>query len=233
MQGAGGNGMQAAGDRLGEAHRALTADPDIQFTMAPRTPPEPWKPPAWLEWLFDKLRPVGRFFSWLSDLMPAAPWARVILWSLIAAAVGFLLFVLIDRVRHGEWRLPGRKKRARQVAAQASEPDWTPDAAPARAWLDEADALAARGLYAEAVHHLLFRSIEDIAQRRPALVRPSLTSRELAAASGIPAIARNLFAGIAGKVEASLFGGRAVSNEDWRGARAAYADFALPGQWRA
>ena len=91
---------------------------------------------------------------------------------------------------------------------------------PARAWLDEADALAARGLYAEAVHHLLFRSVEDIQRAARTLVRPSLTSRELAAASGIPTIARELFARIAGYVERSLFGGRPVVADDWmQGAR--------------
>src|SRR3569623_3053163 len=125
------------------------------------------------------------------------------------------------------------RTRARQVEVAAEEEAWAPDAAPAREWLEEADALAARGLYAEAVHHLLFRSVEDIKRRRPQIVRPSLTSRELAGASGIPTIARVLFARIARQVEISLFGGRAVGAEDWQSARAAYADFALPGQWKA
>ena len=60
-----------------------------------------------------------------------------------------------------------------------------------------------------------------------------LTSRELAAAEAIPAPARDLFAGIARLVERSLFGGRPVAADDWTEARAAYADFALPGTWRA
>ena len=93
--------------------------------------------------------------------------------------------------------------------------------------------MAAQGRFAEAVHHLLFRSIEDIAKRRPRLVRPALTSRELAAADAIPGPARELCAGIARLVERSLFGGRAVDADDWASARRAYADFALPGTWRA
>jgi hypothetical protein len=64
-------------------------------------------------------------------------------------------------------------------------------------------------------------------------VRPALTSRELAAAEAIPAPARDLFARIARLVERSLFGGRPVAADDWTTARAAYADFALPGTWRA
>ena len=80
---------------------------------------------------------------------------------------------------------------------------------------------------------LSFRSIDDISSRRPALVRPALTSRELAASEGIPGRARDLFAGIARLVERSLFGGRPVAESDWREARAAYSDFALPAAWRA
>jgi hypothetical protein len=77
------------------------------------------------------------------------------------------------------------------------------------------------------------RSVEDIASRRPNIVRPALTSRELAASHGIPGRARELFAAIARLVERSLFGGRAVSEGDWLAARAAYSDFALPAAWRA
>ena len=68
---------------------------------------------------------------------------------------------------------------------------------------------------------------------RPRLVRPALTSRELAAAEAVPPVARDLFSRIARLVERSLFGGRAVDAGDWSTARAAYADFVLPGTWRA
>jgi hypothetical protein len=60
-----------------------------------------------------------------------------------------------------------------------------------------------------------------------------LTSRELAAAPGLPEQARSLFARIAASVERSLFGGRPVDGEEWSAARAAYADLVLPGTWKA
>ena len=104
---------------------------------------------------------------------------------------------------------------------------------PVRSWLEEADALAAQGKYAEAIHHLLFRSIEDISNRRPNVVRPALTSREIAASRAIPSRAAELFAGIARLVERSLFGGRTVGETDWVEARGAYTDFALAKAWRA
>ncbi len=228
-----GEAALTAAQRFADAHRALREDPTIQFGMNSMAIPKPPEPPAWLKWLIEHLKPVGRFFDWVSSLMPAAPYVRILLWSVIVALALMLVWMIVTRLRSGEWRIPLRKRRARQVAVgDLPEEEWAPDFAPAREWLAEADALAARGLYAEAVRHLLFRSVEDIRAKRPQLVRPSLTSRELAAASGIPTIARELFARIAGYVEHSLFGGRPVVADDWIKARAAYADFALPGQWR-
>jgi hypothetical protein len=222
-----------AADRFAAAHQALREDPSVQFDLQ-RAPPPP-QPPEWLldflKWLGRTLEPVGRFFGWLTSFMPDAPYARIVLWTIIAAAALALLWVIVDRLRHGQWRWPW-KRRLRIEAELVEEPDWEPDAAPVRSWLREADAMAAEGRYAEAVHHLLFRSIEDIQRRRPRVVRPALTSRELAAEPAIPPPARALFAGIARLVERSLFGGRPVGADDWTSARSAYADFALPGTWR-
>jgi hypothetical protein len=208
-------------------------DSSIQFNLAPTAKPP--KPPAWLEaffrWLDKVLEPVGRFLSWLGSFFPDAAYARFLLWAVIAIGAAALLWALYNRLRHGEWRL--RPPRTVPVGELPLEEDWAPEEAGARSWLEEADALAREGRFAEAIHHLLFRSVEDIANRRPALVRPALTSRELAAAQAIPARARELFAAIARLVERSLFGGRAVNESDWLQAREAYAGFALPAAWRA
>lgn len=122
--------------------------------------------------------------------------------------------------------------RARPDAAEATEPEWRPEAGPARQLLREADALAAAGHYAEAVHLLLRRSIEEIERHRPHLVRPALTSRDIAADPALPRDARRVFSGIATIVETSLFGGRPVNAAGWDEARTAYEDFALPQAWR-
>jgi hypothetical protein len=225
----------AAADRFAAAHAALKADHSIQFTLQPA--PKPPAPPQWMVDFFDRLgralRPIGRMLNWIGSFFPDAPYARIFLWSVLAIAAALLLWVAYQRLRHGVWRLPRRRRAASALVVEAEEEAWAPDAAPVRAWLREADLLAEQGRYAEAVHHLLFRSIEDIAKRRPRLVRPALTSRELAGADAIPGPARDLFSGIARLVERSLFGGRPVNAEDWGSARAAYADFALPGAWRA
>lgn len=224
----------SAATRFAEAHRALRADPSVQFSMAPPAPAT--RPPQWLidflRWLGRILKPLGDFLGRIARLLPDAPYARIFLWTVIALAAAAIVWLVVQRMRHGEWRLP-RLRRARRVAVDGQgEDDWSPEAAPAREWLAEADALAARGMFAEAVHHLLFRSVEDIARRRPQLARPALTSRELAASPAIPPVARTLFADIARVVERSLFGGRAVDAGDWQAARGAYADFALAGAWR-
>lgn len=224
----------AAADRLAAAHTALRADPSIQFDLT--RPPVPPEVPAWLQtlgrWLADLFRPIGRLLRWLSSLMPDAPYARILLWTLLAGVAGAVIWMVVERIRSGEWRLPARRRPA-SPTPDADQDDWSPDAAPARAWLREADRLAAEGCHAEAIHYLLFHSIDDIARRRPALRRPSLTSRELASAPLLPAAVRPLFASIAGLVERSLFGGRLVTDADWQTARTAYADLALPGRWHA
>ena len=226
---------QAAGERFAAAHRALRADPDIQFDLHRAEPPH--QAPAWLthflQWLGKLFEPVGRFFSWIGSFMPDAPYARIFLWSVLAAAAGGLLWMLWMRAREGAWRLP--KWRRRRVAADAAveEEAWQPEAAPAREWLEEADRFAEQGRYAEAAHHLLIRSIEDIGRRRPGLVRPALTSRDLACAQAVPPRARQLFSGIAQVVERSLFGGRDVDARDWSECRTAYADFAKIQAWKA
>lgn len=165
--------------------------------------------------------------------MPNAPFARILLWAVLGVAVVALAVAIYQRVREGAWRWPWRRRELAEGAEVEEEPQWAPEVAPARSWLREADALAAEGRFAEAIHHLLFRSVEDMAKRRPRLVRPALTSRELAAAEAVPPTARQLFARIAGMVERSLFGGRPVGEPDWTEARAAYADYALPRTWHA
>jgi Domain of unknown function (DUF4129) len=227
------NAAANGADRLANAWRAMRTDSSIQFNLAPQQ--QQPQPPHWLKaflhWLGDLLEPVWRFVNWLGSFFPDAAYARILLWTVIAVGAAALLWVLYNRIRYGEWRW--KLPRLAAAADLSTEEEWAPDEAGAWSWLEEADALAREGRYAEAIHHLLFRSVEDIARRRPALVRPALTSRELAASEAIPGRARDLFAGIAGLVERSLFGQRPVGERDWQQAREAYSNFAVPAAWRA
>ncbi|RST32160.1 DUF4129 domain-containing protein [Sphingomonas ginkgonis] len=204
----------------------------MQFSLSPAAPKP--KPPAWVEtlgrWVEAALRPIGRFFGWLFSHLPDAAYARIILVTLLVAGAALILYLVVQRARSGEWRWPWHRQPP-LPAGEAADLDWQPDAAPVRAWLDEADALAAQGRFAEAIHCLLLRSVDDIARRRPQLARPALTGRELAASVLLPERARVLFSGIASTVERSLFGGRAVDGGEWSEARAAYSAFALASSW--
>ena len=220
-------------DRFSRAYDALRHDPSIQFNLAPQPPPP--RPPAWLRAFFEAIgkafEPIGRFLKWVGGFFPDAAYARAIFWIVIAVGAAALAWALYNRIRYGGWRL--RLPRLASVDHDEAEEEWAPPESGALSWLEEADALAGEGRFAEAIHHLLFRSIEDLARRRPTLVRPALTSRELATAQGIPGRARELFAGIARFVERSLFGGSHVGESEWLTAREAYAEFALPAAWRS
>ena len=195
-----------------EAHQALISDDSIQFDLPMLEPTPESPPPEWLQWL------VG----FLSGDHPVL---RVLLWGLLGAAALLILWLVIRRLSGADW--PWRRGPADPEAE-----DWRPAEAPARALLGEADALAGRGLFAEAVHLLLFRSIADLDERKPGLVRPALTSRDIAGLGDIPSGPRGAFARIAMLVEQSLFARRPLAEGDWASSRAAYEEFAFAESWR-
>ena len=204
--------VPAVGDpeRFAEAHSELVADGAVQFDLRPFTP-EPT--PEWVLWLTELMQNGGPFF-------------RFLFWTVIVLAVVALLYVL------ARW-LDGRDLFGRKKETEAGEePAWRPAEAPARALLQEADALAAAGRYGEAAHLLLFRSIEEIDRRKPNLVRPALTSRDIASAPALPAGPRAAFARIVMFVERSLFGGSSLGEADWGSCRQAYEAFAFAPEWK-
>lgn len=199
------------------AHNALLSDSSIQFelTEAPVPPPPP--PP-------DPSAPPSR--DWLGDFFATDhPWLRVSLWVLAALFALAIIAIVVMRLRGMEWPW------ARGAEAKA-DADWRPEAGLARTLLGQADALAAAGRYSEAAHLLLYRSIEDVDERRPDLIRKSLTSRDIAALPAIPERPRGAFARIALAVERGIFARRALAEPDWRECRAAYEEFAFawPGE---
>jgi hypothetical protein len=192
------------GDAFVEAHRQLLADGTIQFDLPGVEPP-----PA----------------ADVPDLSGAIPLVQLVFWIAIAGFALFILYLIARRLSGVDW---SRGKKAEADEAES----WRPEAAEARELLGDADALAARGLYSEAARLLLFRSIEDIDARRPDLVRPALTSRDIAALEAIPGRPRSAFLAIAMLVERSLFAGRPLAADDWGRCRSAYREFAFAEGWR-
>ncbi len=205
-------------DALRAAHAKLLADKRMQFDFAaPHKPPPPPKPPP--HWLIA----LERFLAHLVDM--ALPALKVLFWVGVGA-IALLLVALILREVLGV-----RFERRRREAQRSKPMDWRPDAVKALALLEDADALADQGRFDEAVRVILFRSIDDIEGRRPRLVRPALTARDIAALEGLPAAARPAFNLIARVVEASFFGGRPVDRAGFAECRQAYEAFAFPEVW--
>lgn len=192
----------------------MRGDASIQFSPEFAKPPDP--PPEWWgdlsRWLGKVLEPV------VQALAAAWPWLSKLLLVALVIGVAALLWVIIAPYI-ADWR----ERRS------GGQPDWVPDAAQARALLEEADRLAAEGRFDEAAHLLLYRSIEDIASKRPDLLRPSTTSREIGAFDALSQRARQAFGVIAGHVEASFFARRPLDRGAWDSSREAYRAFALDG----
>jgi hypothetical protein len=212
-------GPEPSPQALRAAQGQLMRDPSLQFSFdkAP-PPPAPVHLPHWLR-VF--LHMLGQLFNWIGQ---GLGW--VFIGGLVLALLIVLGFILREFVR-ARWPDLFKRKAGKKPAPQ----DWRPDAAVARALLDEADRLAAEGRYAEAARLLLHRSIEEIEGRRPRLVRPAFTSREIARLQDIPDSARGAFAAIAAVVERSLFGGRDVDAAGFAECRRTYEAFAFPGAW--
>ena len=206
---AGADQAAASNATFDSAHQALAADKAFQFQMKGVEPPPP--PPGWLQPLIDLLQAM-------------APLFKIVFWLGLAALVlAILWFIGREVIRI---RLPERTDKL-----NIEDDAWRPAPAAALALLADADALAAEGRFAEAVHLLLLRSINDIDGRLPNTVRPALTARDIAGLSRLPAAASPAFDRIARVVESSLFGGRPVDRAAFADCRQAYEAFAFPQAW--
>lgn len=208
---AGADQAAASGGSFESAHQALAADKSLQFAMKGIEPPPP--PPGWLRPVLEALQAMGPVF-------------KVIFWAGLAAVVLAILWFIARELIRIRW--PEKTDKL-----NITDDSWRPAPAAALALLSDADALAAEGRFAEAVHLLLLRSINDIDGRLPNTVRPALTARDIAGLSRLPAAARPAFDRIARVVEGSLFGGRAVDRATFTDCRAAYEAFAFPQAWAA
>lgn len=210
MQGAGGaaGGEAAAEAKLAAAHKALLKTPGIQFDFQALkvTPPDL----GWLE-------PILKF------IQAIAPVLKYLFWGGLILGAALILYFLVREFAPQSWFR--RKKTVVPVT------DWRPAPEQARALLEDADSLAAAGRFEEAIHLLLFRSIDDLVSRRPGAVRPALTARDIAGLSVLPPAARDAFARLAQAVERTFFGGLAAGADDFGRARADYEAFAFAEGW--
>ena len=196
-----------ADDRLQRA-RPLTKG-ELPIELQTRQPPHPF-----LQAIANFFRAIGGFLGYV--LMGLI---------LLAILVGFYLVF-------GEHLALRRRQKPKSDGPDLSvQANLQPRPGQARALLEDADALAAAGRFDEAVHLLLFRSINDIQERTPGTIRQSYTAREIGALGILPTQVRTKLYPIIQIVERSFFGGRSVTEESWAEARTAYQDFAFGKAW--
>ncbi len=198
----------------------LRAARDVQtsFTITPPTPP-PAPPPDWLR----------RLFAWLTGAGKGLITGAV--WVIVVAGVIVILYLAVPGVRRTIDAAIARWRGRSPADAHGDAAAWQPDADAARDLIAEADALAAAGRFGAAVHLLLGRSIEELANRRPGLLKPAQTARTIARFD-LPAAAAAAFGALTALVEHSRWARQPLDVADWTRARAAYADFALGDHWR-
>ena len=200
-------GFDNAFERLAES-----GDYQTEFAPLPQIePPDP--PPDW--WL--------ALLEWFSG---SGGTLNAIL-LIIGIGITAVLFFFI-----GLWLFRIYSDRVTSAPENEHGEDWRPEEQAARSLLADADALAGEGHYAEAVHLLLQRSIDDIRSRLPNFLKPALTSRDIADAPMLPAEPRGAFASIAQIVERGIFAQRPVDESGWGEARKAYERFAFGEAWR-
>jgi hypothetical protein len=192
------------------------SDHALQFSFTPAPPKPNFVEPEWMKVL-------GRWIGGAVKFL--TPYAIDLFWMGVGAAIVAVLYLILREIMGSRW--PFRRKRTVRVKPA----DWRPDPFRAKALLADADRLAAEGRYDEAAHVLLFRSIDDIEDRRPRLVRPALTARDIGALDALPPAAREAFGVVAAAVERSLFGGRTLDASTFAEARAAYQAFAFGESW--
>lgn len=210
MEGDGGavTGGPAAEAKLAAAHEALLKTPGVQFDF--QGSPD-IAPPSWL-------RPLVEFITAI------APVLEILFWGGLIVGAALILLFIAREFAPASW--------FRGAKATVAATDWRPDPGKARALLEDADALAAGGRFDDAIHLLLFRSIDDLVSRRPGAVSPSLTSRDISNLRVLPDDARTAFARLAQAVERTFFGGRPADADAFGQARADYQAFAFAEGWR-
>jgi len=215
---AGLGGVASNGCRFGDnpalqsAHEKLLKDRSFQFEFTEL--PEPPEPPKWLE-------PLAEFLQFI------APLFKVIFWIGVIALIGGFLWLILREMLKVRWTDRSKKKSADKPELQIAQPK----AGRAKVLLEEADRLAAEGKFSEAVHLLLFRSIQDIEKHLPGTVKRSQTSREIELMGSIPSHPRTGFERIRQAVEHSFFGRQSMDESEYQTCRNAYKDFAFSPEW--
>ena len=189
-------------DRFRQEQARLLRDPSFQFDFVQTPPP---KPPEWLKWLGPLLKAVA----------PALPY---VFWGAVILVASILVYMVARELLRDR----GGGVQAGKVLTGS---DLAPSQQRVKSLLQEADRLAGQGLFGEAARVLLHRTLDDLAERRPGLIAPDQTAREIAALDALPQPVREPLTRIAFSVERFLFAGHGLDRGAYEACRADYDRF--------
>ncbi len=148
---------------------------------------------------------------------PLSGLATMLLWALVltaAVVIALGLYRQIAGYTGEDAPAPSRKRTDEQLAAVIERPR------------DDADELAARGQFADAIHTLLLRTLHELASQNLVRVTPAMTSREILARVALLGDARDALSGLIIAVEQTWFGDDVPQLEDYQRCRAQFDHFA-------
>jgi hypothetical protein len=135
-------------------------------------------------------------------------------WLLLGIGLACGALVLVRALR--DWQASPRGRQAAALPEPAPSAGAAPSPSPPG---DDADALAAEGRLAEAVHRLLLDALELLRRRRELDLAASLTAREILRRARLPPAEGEALALLVGQVERFWFGRRVPSLDDYRRCR--------------
>ncbi len=162
-------------------------------------------------------RPAGKPWSGFGAI------GQILLWGLVIAAACMLIY-FIAREYAGLRRRSGRETEGDGAGDAATPGEAEPKLA--EDLLAEADRLAARGAFAEAVHLILIHSLRRLETGGSAVLGASLTAREIISRAGLQEQARRWFSYIVGASELVHFGGRSADASAYAKCRDAFEKLA-------
>jgi hypothetical protein len=153
----------------------------------------------------DEPGPMSHVFAW-------------IMWAIVIVGAALLIFWIGAE-------LLGYGGDDAAIAQDASVPA-APDLSVIQRPLGDAEELARRGEYREAIHTLLLRTLQELARTASVRVHPAMTSREILSRVPLLADARDALAGLITAVELTHFGGDDATEADYLRCRAQFQVFA-------
>jgi hypothetical protein len=144
---------------------------------------------------------------------------QLVMWGLlIVLGALFVVWIASELSKYGgNAELPAGESQIRMRAAVDSILDRP---------LGDADELARRGEYAEAIHTLLLRTLQELVRSAAVRVAPAMTSREILARVPLLADARDALAGLITAVEITHFGEEPANANDYQRCREQFHVFA-------